>query len=136
MLIGSLLQLSSNKDEIQDKDNGNIDDLMPKSLSKKVTSLSDHSAGQAELHASHKHLSLDELTQISRSMLMDKNLEVSKVRPFFWTMVETYVDRFQVFPFDAVKALFSYLELNEFDSTRSLDFEPAQSPRCRRHAPG
>jgi hypothetical protein len=54
-------------------------------------------------------------------MLMDKDLEVSKVRPFFWTMVETYVDRFQVFPFDAIKALFSYLELRDYPEQQLRD---------------
>jgi hypothetical protein len=49
------------------------------------------------------------LSQISRNMLMDKNLEASKVRPFFRARVDTYVERFLVFPFDAGKGLFSCL---------------------------
>ena len=57
---------------------------------------------------------LDELTQLARTMLREEPLEVSKVRPLFWSMVETYVDRFQVFPFDATKAVFSYLELKDY----------------------
>ena len=94
---------------------------MPKSFSKKVASLADHDAGQTVSYSNFKHLSLDDLSAISRSMLLDKNLEVSKVRPFFWTMVETYVDRFQVFPFDAVKALFSYLEQNDYPEEELRD---------------
>lgn len=57
---------------------------------------------------------LDQLARAAHELLMDKNLEVGKVRPFFWSMVETYVDRFQVYPFDVVKALFSYLESRDY----------------------
>lgn len=58
--------------------------------------------------------SLDQLGEQVRELLINRNLEVSKVRPFFWSMVETYVDRFQTYPFDVVKALFSYLELRDY----------------------
>lgn len=121
MLTGSLLRFSSNKDEDQDTDSESSDDLMPKSLPEKVTSLTGHDADQAVSYSDYKHLSLDDLSEISRSMLLDKNLEVSKVRPFFWTMVETYVDRFQVLPFDAIKALFSYLELHQYPKEQLRD---------------
>ena len=57
---------------------------------------------------------LDQLGELAIHLLNKKNLEVSKVRPFFWSMVETYVDRFQQYPFDTNKALFSYLELADF----------------------
>lgn len=57
---------------------------------------------------------LDQLGEIIIQLLNDKNLEVSKVRPFFWSLVEAYVDRFQLYPFDVNKVLFSYLELNEY----------------------
>ena len=59
-------------------------------------------------------LDLTQLGELVIKLLNDKNLEVSKVRPFFWSLVETYVDRFQLYPFDASKALFSHLELNDF----------------------
>ena len=54
-------------------------------------------------------------------LLNDKNLEVSKVRPFFWSMVEAYVDRFHLYPFDINKALFSYLELGDYSEKTVLD---------------
>lgn len=57
---------------------------------------------------------LTQLGELAIKLLNDKNLEVSKVRPFFWSLVETYVDRFQLYPFDVNKALFSYLELNDY----------------------
>ncbi|UCB54522.1 MAG: hypothetical protein JSW45_11355 [Thiotrichales bacterium] len=113
MVADSLLRFSSTKDEIKDKVNKS-DELMPKSLSKKLASIANRSPDRAESRIDTGDISLDELAEISRSMLLDENLEVSKVRPFFWTMVETYVDRFQIFPFDAIKALFSYLELHEY----------------------
>ena len=57
---------------------------------------------------------LSQLGDIAIKLLNDKNLEVSKVRPFFWSLVETYVDRFDLYPFDVNKALFSYLELTDY----------------------
>lgn len=60
------------------------------------------------------HLDLTQLGDLATKLLNDKNLEVSKVRPFFWSLVETYVDRFQFYPFDASKALISCLELNDY----------------------
>ena len=57
---------------------------------------------------------LTQLGDLAIRLLNDKNLEVSKVRPFFWSLVETYVDRFHHYPFDVSKALFSYLELADY----------------------
>jgi hypothetical protein len=122
MLIGNLLRFSSSdKDQAPNKDNENDDDLTPGTLAEEVASLTEHDVSQTVSEADYKQLDLDELSKITRDMLMDKNLEVSKVRPFFWTMVETYVDRFQVFPFDATKALFSYLELREYPEQQLRD---------------
>ena len=60
-----------------------------------------------------KHFTLDELGEITRRTLADEHIEVSKVKPFIWSVIEAYTDRFQSFPFDASKALFNYLEINE-----------------------
>ena len=120
MLIGSLLRFSSNKDDIKDSHDGS-DDLMNRSLSNKAAAAGDQSLSQVESPVDPENISLDELAEISRSLLMDENLEVSKVRPFFWTLVETYVDRFQIFPFDAVKALFSYLEIHDYPEAEIRD---------------
>ena len=89
---------------------------MPKAQSHEVASVTDHPAGQHADGSEQKQLTLDDLTVITRDMLLDKNLEVSKVRPFFWTLVEAYVDRFQVFPFDFVKAMFNYAELQNYSA--------------------
>lgn len=59
-------------------------------------------------------LDLTQLGELAIKLLNDKNLEVSKVRPFFWSLVEAYVDRFQLYPFDVSKVLFSHLELNDY----------------------
>lgn len=59
-------------------------------------------------------VNMDQLSEAVHHILMDKHLEVSKVRPFFWSLVEAYVDRFQIYPFDIVKALFSYLESSDY----------------------
>lgn len=64
-------------------------------------------------HASSP-VDLTELGDLAIKLLNDKNLEVSKVRPFFWSLVETYVDRFHLYPFDVDKALFSHLELSDY----------------------
>jgi hypothetical protein len=64
---------------------------------------------------------MDQLSEAVHHIFMDKNLEVSKVRPFFWLLVEAYVDRFQIYPFDIVKALFYYLESNDYPSDLMRD---------------
>lgn len=94
---------------------------MSRELSKQLASLTGQAESQAASDADYSHLSLDDLSRITQNMLLDKNLEVSKVRPFFWDMIETYVERFQVFPFDARKALFSYLELHEYPEEQLRD---------------
>lgn len=59
-------------------------------------------------------LDLIQLGELVIKLLNNKNLEVSKVRPFFWSLVETYLDRFGQYPFDASKALISYLEMKDY----------------------
>ena len=59
----------------------------------------------------------DDLMQLADraiKLLKDENLKVSRVRPFFWSMVEAYVDRFQFYPFDINRALISYFELKNY----------------------
>jgi hypothetical protein len=63
---------------------------------------------------------LTQLGALAIRILNDKNLEVSKVRPFFWSLVETYVDRFHLYPFDVNRALFSHLELNDYPEEEVL----------------
>jgi hypothetical protein len=72
--------------------------------------------GEGQGYAAEKRIpkDLDQLGELAIELLNDKNLEVSKVRPFFWSLVEAYVDRFQLYPFDVSKVLFSHLELNDF----------------------
>lgn len=53
---------------------------------------------------------ISQLSQHAQHLLTRKDVEVSKLRPFFWSLVETYVDRFQQLPFDINRALFSHLE--------------------------
>jgi hypothetical protein len=65
-------------------------------------------------HSAPLQPDLTQLGELVIKRLNDKNLEVSKVRPFFWSLVETYVDRFNMYPFDVNKALFSQLELNDY----------------------
>ena len=118
---------------------------MSKALSKKLESLTGRTESQLVSGSDYNHLSLEDLSRISRNIPLDHDLEVSKVRPFFWTLVEAYVERFQVFPFDASKALFSYLELHDYPEEQLRDlikrlqklykkqyggpgFEPEQQP--------
>ena len=92
---------------------------MSKDPTKKAASTAD--SADARSGADKKHVSLDELAQLCHKVLQDENLEVSKIRPFFWTMVEAYVDRFQVFPFDASKALLSYMDLHDYPEEELRD---------------
>ncbi len=89
-------------------------------------------------------LDLTQLGELATDILNDKNLEVSKVRPFFWSLVETYVDRFNLYPFDVNKALFSNLELNDYPEETVLQlvqqlesrFEKAHGRPLRKPAQG
>ena len=74
----------------------------------------DHGEGQESTAEKRIPKDLDQLGELTIELLNDKNLEVSKVRPFFWSLVEAYVDRFQLYPFDVSKVLFSHLELNDY----------------------
>lgn len=105
MLTGNLTRVSSNEDEAQDANIENSDGVMAKALSKKLASLSGQLESQADSYSDYEHLGLDDLSAVSRNVLMDKNLEVSKVRAFSWSMIETYVERFQVYPFDEISEL-------------------------------
>jgi len=73
-----------------------------------------HGEGQDSTAEKRIPKDLDQLGELAIELLNDKNLEVSKVRPFFWSLVEAYVDRFQLYPFDVSKVLFSHLELNDY----------------------
>ena len=73
-----------------------------------------HAEGQESTAKNQIPKDLEQLGELAIEMLYDKNLEVSKVRPFFWSLVEAYVDRFQLYPFDVSKMLFSHLELNDY----------------------
>jgi len=85
-------------------------------------------------------LDLTQLGELASQLLNDKDLKIGKVHPFFWSMVETYVDRFQLYPFDINRALFSYLELHDFpeESVQELihqlesQFEEAHGRPLRR----
>lgn len=122
MLIENLLRFSSSdKDQAPHKDHEGDDHLVPGPLAEEVASFAEHDVSKTTSATDCRQLDLEELSKITRDMLLDKNLEVSKVRPFFWSMVETYVDRFQVFPFDAIKALFSYLELRDYPEQQLRD---------------
>lgn len=74
----------------------------------------DHIEGQGFAAQKQIPKDLDQLAELVIAQLNDNNLEVSKVRPFFWSLVEAYVDRFQRYPFDVSKVLFSHLELNDY----------------------
>ena len=88
------------------------------------------------------HADLSQLGDIAIKLLNDKNLEVSKVRPFFWSLVETYVDRFGLYPFDVNKVLFSFLELNDYPEEKvqqlvkqlELQFEKVHGQPLRKSA--
>ena len=64
---------------------------------------------------------LTELGERAIKLLNDKNLKVSTVKPFFWSMVEAYVDRFERYPFDVNRALISFLELKNYPEETMLE---------------
>jgi hypothetical protein len=75
--------------------------------------------------SAHDVASTNDLRQLGErviAVLNDEDLKVSEVHPFFWSLVETYVDRFQQYPFDINKAIISYLEFKDYpeDTVREL----------------
>ena len=115
------MRFSSNKYEGRNTNSNNEDGLMSEGLSTELESLTGDSESEAVSYSGNMHVGLDDLSKMARSMLIDNNLDASKVRPFFWTLVEAYVERFQVFPFDAGEALFSELELQQYPEQRLRD---------------
>ena len=89
--------------------------MKPQLKNEVITSIEKHLRTRADNQCAPPK-NLDELTQLARTMLMEEQLDVSKVRPLFWSMIETYVDRFHTFPFDIVKALHCHLELIDCSS--------------------
>ena len=58
--------------------------------------------------------SFDDLLRAVRELLMDPRLEVSVVTPLINSLFETFIERFQVYPFDEVSLLLARLELDGF----------------------
>lgn len=56
---------------------------------------------------------ISQLSEHAQRLLRRPNLDISSIKPFFWSMVETYLDRFQQYPFDVNRALFSSLEMRD-----------------------
>lgn len=63
---------------------------------------------------------IEQLGELAIKLLNDKHLQISQVKPFFWSMVEVYADRFQTYPFDVERAMISYLELKDFPEDLTL----------------
>ena len=120
-MISSLFRLSSAK-EVAEENNKNDakNALKPHMQSEVLVQVDEVHKPSARPFVPPQNI--DQLSAAVRELLMDSHLEVSKVRPFFWTMVETYIDRFQIYPFDVVKALFYYLESADYpaDEMREL----------------
>lgn len=115
-MISSLFRRTS-ADEVAEENNNNDaqEALKPRMQTDASTPVDDaHESAAVGKFVSPKNL--DQLSIAARELLMDKNLEVSKVRPFFWSMVEAYLDRFNIYPFDVVKALFSYIESEDYSA--------------------
>lgn len=108
-MSGNIVKLAPGSEPAQK----NADDAVPSLLTRTYTQ-----ADRERMASAKKQQSLpetfDQFGEMLGKLLMDEHLEVSKVRPFFWSMVEAYLDRFDIYPFDIVKALFSYLETREY----------------------
>ncbi len=58
--------------------------------------------------------SFDDLLRAVRELLIDPRLEVSVVTPLINSLFETFIDRFQVYPFDEISLLLARLELDGY----------------------
>ena len=64
---------------------------------------------------------ITQLGELAVKLLSENNVQVSQVRPFFWSFVELYLDRFHAYPFDIEKAVISYLEIKDFPEDFTLE---------------
>ena len=87
---------------------------MSETLSKMVASLNDLAAEQNDRSTDSDDIGFEELAAMIRNRVLDRNLGADDIRPLLRNMVETYVDRFQAFPFDVVESLFAYLALRDY----------------------
>ena len=120
-MISSLFRRAFAKEAAEENNKNDANEALKSHMHTGVaTRVDEDSESSAGSHFVQKDM--DHLSAAVCELLMDKNLEVSKVRPFFWSMVEVYVDRFHKYPFDIVKALFLYIEAEDYsaDETRAL----------------
>ncbi len=129
IIIKALKQQKHNSTVLnaEDKFNHLCDELLPSELLSPELlsaelSVLEKIARQDFLQQEISQLNLNQIGELASRRLNDKSLEAGNVHSFFWSMVETHVDRFQCYPFDINKALFSYLEVSEFpeDMVRNL----------------
>jgi hypothetical protein len=118
-MMGNFFRRASVKEEAEE--NNNKDALKPHMQANAFVQVDEVAKSSTEKPFTPPE-NIDQLSEAVRELLLSQRLEVSKVRPFFWSMVEIYIDRFDVYPFDVVKALFYYLESADFpaDEMRSL----------------
>ena len=108
-MLSSLLTRGSAKES--EKNNNSRQTLKSQAQTEILSLVDELPGGHSQDFASLENM--DQLTKCARQLLLDKELELSKVRPFFWSLVEAYVDRFHIYPFDVPRALFNYLDVHE-----------------------
>ena len=120
-----VLTLISNQAAARDKRSNRHDMSLSRQRHKMahpVAATPSHYTPEAERRSLYRQLvSIESVGEAARDVLMDRHLDVSKVRPFFWSLIEIYQDRFQAYPFDPFKALYSYLEMNDFPKEQLED---------------
>lgn len=120
-MINSLFRRAFVKEAAEENDTNDANEALKLRMQTEAATQVDEDSGSSASRLFVKK-DMDHLSAAVCDLLVDRNLEVSKVRPFFWSMVEVYVDRFHKYPFDIVKALFLYIEAEDYsaEETRAL----------------
>jgi hypothetical protein len=120
-MISSLFRLASVKKVAEENNKNDAKDALKPHMQSEVLMQVDEAQESSTKRPFVPPENIDQLSDAVRDLLMSQHLEVSKVRPFFWSMVETYIDRFHIYPFDVVKALFYYLESADYPADEMRD---------------
>lgn len=108
------MHYSTDTDGTQDDGSTGNDALISETLSEQLASLNRYPLeDESPQSADRDHFSLDELAAMSCSALQDQSLQISEVRSFLRTLLETCVSRFPLYPFDVISTLFRYPEMQQ-----------------------
>lgn len=97
--------------------------LMPVTTGRQSAAARERVAGAAAVHMpeSVRLDSLDDLLRAARELLQDSRLDVGVVTPLICSLLDTFVDRYRVYPYDEVGLLLARLEQDGYPAQALRD---------------